>query len=233
LIRLTDAATNEVVYALDKSGLVTKVTSNEKESGATFTYVVEYEYNADRHLVAVKEKGDGNDGPHTTSYQVDKLGRTTKIVDANSNEVCYDFDNWGRVTRTRRGAGGSYVTMLTAFDLNDNVVTETVSGNSTTYEYDNADRMITMNDESDTPVKILAYDDAHNVVNRTDGNGSVASMSYDDRNLVTRIDYTLAANVVGPTMVKFAYDGMGRMSVAAGWGGVPGPALLVAPLFWP
>jgi RHS repeat-associated protein len=213
LTKTKDAATNEVIYDLDKTGLVTKLTRSEKESG-TVNYVVDYGYNSDKHMISVGDKGTTSVA-HTTTYNVDKMGRTTKVIDPNGNNVFYDYDDLGRVTRTRIGGAGGYITKSTAYDLSDNVVTETNGlGNYSIYVYDDADRLNIMKDESNQAVQTNTYDDAHNVTSRTDGNGTVAARSYDGRNLLTKIDYTLAANVVGPTLVKFTYDGLGRVVTA-------------------
>ena len=218
LTKIVDAATNEVVYSLDKSGLVTKVTNLEKESGTTRTYVVEYTYDADGRLSQVADKGGGAASKGVIDYDRDLRGNATKITDANSNEVLSDFDIYGRLTKVRRGSG-SYVETRTAYDYNDNVTQETsergTTDSTTSYSYDDADRLSVMTDEEGGPaVKTLVYDAASNVVNRTDGNSSAAVHTYDKRNLVTQIDYTLGSNVVGPTKVKFSYDGLGRVTFA-------------------
>jgi len=220
--KVTDALGNSVTSQLDPSGRVTKTTADEVEGGTTKTYVVEHAYDVDGHLTSTSERGGGSATALTTTYDVDGFGRVRTATDPNGNVVANLYDDFGRVTKVRRrltgGGSPTYLDTVMVYDLNDNLVTRTnVRGSGDTscrYEYDQADRLTLSYDEAGSDTVSLTYDQAHNVSTRTDRNGSSATYTYDSRNLLLTKSYSLATNVVGPTLVKFLYDGVGRLTSA-------------------
>jgi YD repeat-containing protein len=218
LSKTTPALGGYSIALRDKNGQVTKVSNYEIYSSSTKTYVVEHEYDADRALTKTMEKGGGSDTALTTTYAVDGFGAVREITDPNGSVTQHVYDDLGRHVTAIRAAGTGYaLETYTVYDANGNVLTRTCkkSGGDShvRYEYDLADRVTKHYDELGSDPEIYAYDKGHRLTLRTDRKSDTCTNTYDSRGLLTTKTYAMAT-VVGPTVITFAYDGLGRVTKA-------------------
>ncbi len=85
--------------------------------------------------------------------------------------------------------------------------------NTTTYSYDNLDRLVSRTEADGTSATYL-WNEEHNLAQHDDANGSSAGYSYDDANRLTQITVVPAADIEGTTLETYEYDGLGRITRA-------------------
>ena len=164
----------------------------------------------------LKESPSGSnigDGWTTTTYEYDKLGRTTSVFDENSNETEYTYDRYGRLSRTDDAAGNAVVY---TYDNVSNVITKVVSETDGTttdtftyrYEYDDLNRLTKSYDPGNSTAT-LTYDPMGNVVTSEDALGNKSFFEYDELNRTTksRTQYSGTSELTS----QFFYDKSGNL----------------------
>jgi YD repeat-containing protein len=84
-------------------------------------------------------------------------------------------------------------------------------GDVTDYEYDTLDRETVMRFH-DGSTRVRVYNEAGDVIQFTDENGSVMENTFDALGRKTQCDITQAAGVVGTDAQSFGYDGLSRQT---------------------
>ncbi|MGB5879171.1 MAG: RHS repeat-associated core domain-containing protein, partial [Thermoanaerobaculia bacterium] len=86
--------------------------------------------------------------------------------------------------------------------------------NTTRYEYDALNRRF-QTTWQDTTQETLVYDASHNVIERTDPNGTLVTQVFDPARRLTGRVVTPDEGVIGPLAETHDYDGLYRMTLAA------------------
>jgi RHS repeat-associated protein len=135
------------------------------------------------------------DGPYTTSYERDVLGRPTRVVAPDGAETRWSYgarevrttDALGRTTLTRRDARGNVSEVVDAlgsvaryaWDAWGNLVrARDPLGNETRHAYDELGRRVASADP-DLGAASFAYDALGQLVEQVDARGTRARLSYD------------------------------------------------------
>lgn len=226
--------------AYDPVGNLQSVTD---ANGHTTSYTHDY---ASRILTVTAPDPDGG-GPLAapiTTYAYDAAGNRLTRRDANNHTTSWAYDALNRPTTETTpdpdGAGTQTPSVTTtAYDLNANVLsttdangngTPTAGDGTTTYGYDRANRLTSINYSDATPDVTFTLDNVGNRLTMADGSGSETrsydqldrlitvarsgssfSYAYDPGDNITRRTYPDA------TQVDYSYDALSRMaSVAQG-----------------
>lgn len=211
-------ATSSTAY--DAKGFVASVT-NARNKTTTFTY------NATGQLLTVTEPGDA--GNFVTTYTYDEGGRLWKRQNARGGLDTYEYDALGRPTKLTDAVSKVWQTFYT----NDGDIDHTIDGKgqTTSFAYDLAGRLLTVTPTSPTPVITYAYDKTARVLSMADGNGTtgytydavgrIATVARASRTTTYTYDNAGRNKTVvypgGQGTVTDAYDTAGRLSTITDW----------------
>jgi len=196
LSNVTDCYGNSVGYGCDANGNRTSVTYPGSKT-------VQYGYDAANRLTRVTD-WLGN----STSYNYDADGQLTGAANSNGTAASYQYDVAGRLISLGNSAANSAIISSYQFSLDAvgnqaqvsqiALVQSTPAGGNFNYAYDNDNRLITSEGQTQS----------------FDANGNLLSASgtnlfaYDYENRLTRIVFAGTTNV-------YQYDGLGnRMSAS-------------------
>lgn len=225
----------------DKVGNLESVTD---PNGHLTSYSYDY---AGRILTVTAPDPDGA-GPKTapvTTYTYDPAGNQLTRKDANDHVTTTGYDALNRpatVTSPDPDGAGPQTPSVTTFtyDLNGNLLTVTdANGNNTptagdgttSYGYDRANRLTSIDYSDTTPDVTFVLDNAGNRTSMTDGSGS-ETRGYDQLERLTTITrsgnsfayvYDAAGNITrrtypDGTIVDYTYDPLNRMATVTSGG---------------
>jgi RHS repeat-associated protein len=184
----TDSSSNTTKYGY--SGVGNQLSSTTGNSANAATAKVEYNSNG----TVKTATAPGNDG-NPTKYAYDannQLGVITPPTGTKLGEKNLTYDGFGRLRTETDGRG-----------------------NTTTFTYDNDDRLLTTSFSDGTTTVTKAYDGNGNLTNEASASGTVTNV-YDQENHLTS-----TANTAGGGTVTYGYDLAGNISkVADGQGTV-------------
>ena len=171
-----------------------------------------YEYDGlDRVSRSFDGRGESN------SYTYDSRDNVTSVIDALGNVTRLEYDDLGRLLRTRRflgkpGAAQNSVNTSQEWDDNSRLVLRRDgNGNVTRYTYDALNRETSVT-YADRTANTYTYDVHGNQTTMRDANGTRVASIYDLLDRVTR-----RAIAPGPgvsrdtTFEEFGYDGLSRL----------------------
>jgi len=209
---------NEVTtYAYDGLGRLEQVTQHDGSTPITssYTYNLEgslltstdpdgntttYGYNAIGLLNSRMNAQQSDDHVHWT-WNYDKNGNVTKSIDPDGTQITYTYDALGQLTNTN--LPGTNPDISRGYDADGNLTTMTDAVGTSSYTYDQRDRMISATQPTsvitsntidysyypdnqlatvDYPLGLSAdysYDDAGRLDSVTDQNGNVTSLDYN------------------------------------------------------
>ena len=227
--------------AYDKVGNLLTITD---PNGHVTSYTHDY---AGRILTVTAPDPDGG-GPKTapvTTYTYDAAGNQLTRKDANNHTTTTGYDALNRpmtVTSPDPDGGGSQTPSVAtmAYDISGNLLTVTdANGNNTpapgdgttTYGYDRANRLTSINYSDTTPDVTFVLDNAGNRTSTSDGSGA-ETRGYDQMERLTTITrsgssfayvYDSASNVTkrtypDGTVVDYTYDPLNRMATVTSGG---------------
>ncbi len=204
-------------YKYDLPGGICGCTNNENKpttvilpSGKTTTYTYDVEWE-----IRSKTEGAGTADAATTTYEYDKAGNLTTLIDPLRNNYVYEYDIRDRRTsvtdplRHQTHYGYDKVGNLT-FIIRPN-------GDSVNYEYDAMNRRTKVRDEKQQVTR-MAYDEEGNLDSLTDAKQQIYVFNNDLLNRRTKMTYpdetydSLAYDEVGNLKTYIARDGAYRMS---------------------
>jgi RHS repeat-associated protein len=208
LQQITDQVGNGLVgsFTYDKNGNV--LTRSTGLANQTWTF--EYD-----HLDRVTKVWDPiveqpNDAH--TRYTYDDPNLTLEITDRNGMHTLKQFDALRRLTALTENYGGSDGTAGTQTTFGYDGARQTSitdpNGNTTTYDYDNALRMVQVA-YPDNGVVQYGYDDAGKLTYRKDQRNIETTYTYNDLHQLTQRSYFWPA--VGTRAETFAFDRSGRL----------------------
>lgn len=188
---VTDAAGNTRTYAYDSNSNVLSVVEFDlSDLGlADQEFTTTYEYDGlDRRTRAIDNVGN------ITVWHYDSRRNIATIVDQRGNTTLREHDGlnrrrttWHVMTDTGNGEGTPIGQITTSQEWNDNNrITARIDDNAnrTEYAYDALNRR-TMTEYADCTQVTVVYDVHGQIVQKTDGNGTVAVQSYDLNNRPT------------------------------------------------
>jgi RHS repeat-associated protein len=186
LTRITDPLNGQTQYAYDAVSNLTQIT-NARNYATTLTY------DADNRVTQARDALT-----QTTSYQYDAVGNRTQMTDRKSQVQTYTYDQANRLTQV---SGGGQTINYT-YDANSNRLTLVDLTGTTSYLYDNLDRL-TRTTYPDTRTVQMAYDRASNRTNLTNPGGTATSYAYDAANRLNQMTQ-------GSLTWTFGYDAAGN-----------------------
>jgi RHS repeat-associated protein len=170
---------------------------------------------AGRLLTTVDARGEDDSDPyHTWTYEYDEMGRiiSSQLPDeagpVTGAETTFVYDAAGEMIQLSQPGASAAIVRDYAFDVGGRLDTLETARGTTSYDYDNDDRLTGVTLPGGMP------------------NGAVTSLQYGYDNLGRRIQ---RQGKVGQTVVnreQFAYDPNGNMISASTYGGTP-PAVTI------
>jgi RHS repeat-associated protein len=231
LTEITDAKGGRTRYGFDEVYNLTRVTD-------ALGHITQYAYNANSSRISLTDANG-----HTTLYGFDAVNRLRNIIDPLGNTTTYNYDPVGNVTsvrdanettniftydannRLRRIDYGDGASVAYAYDNNGNRVSMNDSSGTTTYDYDELDRLIQVAHPAgavdygydavgnriammypDDSTVAYAYDPLNRLSSVNDKNGKVTEYTYD---LTSNLKSTAYPN---KSAILYSYDAANRLT---------------------
>jgi RHS repeat-associated protein len=141
----------------------------------------------------------------------DAVGRARSLTNTLGQTAQYQYSPLNQVTQVTDSLNGQ--TSL-SYDPNGNLLTLTDalgSGHTTTYTYDNLDRVATRQDPLHDPLESYQYDKNGNLTQFTDRRGKVTTFQYDAVNRRTFIGFGTQAGPTYESSITYTYDAGNRL----------------------
>ncbi len=195
LTKVTDAKLNDTLYGYDNAGNRTTVTDARNK-------VTQYEYNEFNQVSRIT-----NPLNQIIDFGYDKNGNTTKLIYPKGDVISYSYNALNRMD-------GVYYNGVQkwgyAYDANGNpiTITETATGETTTFTYDKNSRVTKQQEGTNNSVDFV-YDPNSNLESLTITAGTATSTHGYTYNPLDQIN-KLTRNSVD--LAKFVYDEQGNIS---------------------
>ncbi|MCA9135403.1 MAG: DUF4595 domain-containing protein [Planctomycetales bacterium] len=194
LTNVIDALGHQTIYEIDPA------------NGNTLTSL---------QVIGLPDSESGEDDDLVTSFTYTALGLLDTIIDPLGRVTDFEYDAWGRLTRTTYASGTDVEAFMTySYDAAGNLSQLTdENGNVTTYTFDDLNRLVQITEPDPdgpqnpltNPVTTFQYDARGNLIGTTDANGSTTSFVYDplerrirsvdDAGNITQYRYDAAGNL--------------------------------------
>ncbi|WP_028578878.1 RHS repeat-associated core domain-containing protein [Desulfogranum japonicum] len=185
---IADSQGNAITYSYDTEG---KNTGRQiKDPDGTLKAYLNFEYDDFGRVHVVRLPGDAE-----RSFDFDEVGNLVTEINATGLEASNDYDALNRITSVALDGKsvGAY------YDLHDNLIQfDDPRGNSTTFTYDDFGRK-TLRSAPDTGATTYLYDEASNIVSKTDALNRTVTVEYDALNRPVKTDYASQA-------ITYLYD---------------------------
>lgn len=186
----TDHKNGVTNYSYDANGNRNKVTHSNGLS-------TEYIYDVINRLTELTHKAADNSVVKSFAYTLDATGRRTKITESNGRVTDYVYDNLYRLLSETitDSVNGNFVSSY-SYDKVGNRIEEVKNGVTTTYTYDNNDRLL------QTGGTVFTYDANGSTLTET-LNADVTTYAYDAKNKLVS-----AEKIVGGVTknISYSYD---------------------------
>jgi len=172
-----------ITYGYDAIGRNTHITYS---NGMKTTY----EYDSRNRITNIEHKDSNGNTLKSFAYTLDSSGNRVKIVEDGNKTIEYQYDVANRLIEEKVSNDGNGKNTITTFGYDDvgNLLTKTINGIGTSYEYNDNDQL-TQKDST-----TLTYDDNGNLIKQDEN-----SYEYDAKNRLTK--------VITPTdTVEYSYD---------------------------
>jgi hypothetical protein len=137
--------------------------------------------------------------------------KVTTTDEVGRKERSY-LDSFGRVIKTERlnWDGSVYGTVTTSYNILDQVTNINDNGQHTTYTYDGHARVATNKLPIQSNPSSYTYYDNDSLKTSTDARGAVATYTYNNRNMVTGINFSAPSHITAASPISFDYDEVGN-----------------------
>jgi RHS repeat-associated protein len=233
LVTVTDPLGHATTLSYDPAGLVQSKTDANQHT-TSYTY---WESNQLKTVTAPDPDGAGPALTPVTQYTYDGTGHLATRTDANQNVTLYGYDDAGELTSVQTPLGKLWTY---GYDANGNLeqiidangnATQTAGDGTTTYGYDELNRLTSISYSDSTPAVSFTYDEDGNRKTMVDGGGT-ANYTYDNLNRLTSVArgsntfsyaYDPTGNVTqrtypDSTVINYGYDDDGRLQSVANTG---------------
>ncbi len=217
-IKVTDPLKHETKYTYDADGNLETKTDPELNK-TTYTYDADNERTKTKEpsgLVTetgydgagqVTSQADGN--KHTTKYERNILEQISEVIDPRGRKTLKEYDKAGNLTAVIDPLKRTTTYRYNSASRSSEVTYSDGITPAVKYEYNaNGDR-IQMTDGTGTTT--YEYDQLDRLIATKDGHGSTAGYEYDLANEQTKIIYPTSKAVTN------AYDGAGRLKSVTDW----------------
>lgn len=177
----------EATYVYDSNG---NLTNSGDPNGTT----MDRSYNAADWLTSLVNKQSNGTTISSFTYAHNIDGLVRSITELDASQVTYGYDSLHRLTSEVRTGANPY-SISYAYDPAGNRTSRVKSGVTTTYTYDDANRLLTATGAT------YSWNANGNLTSKTVG-GTTTSFAYDFDDRLT--------SITGPATVAFSYDGLGR-----------------------
>jgi RHS repeat-associated protein len=229
LYQKTLPSSGTITYSLDGDNRLTGITySNDPTTpNVTFSYdaagnriqmgdgagVVSYTYDNLNRLTAVTR------GTATFSYAYDAAGNLTSRTYPDSTVISSTYDDANELATVATGSA----TTTYAYDADGNLTSATLPANTSTFKYDNADRLTKVTNKKGSPVvssfqyTLDANGNPTQVVTKTE----TIAYTYDQQNRLTQACYLTSCSGSGLAGISYTYDGVGNRLTETRYGTTP------------
>ena len=217
LIKTTDPRLSETEFTYDAVGNL--VVLNDS-LGQTTTYAFD-------DLNRLTERTDSLGNSATFGY--DKVGNVIETIDRNGRQRTFEYDGLDRLIAEQWWDNTTLVNEIQfLYDPVGNLLEVGDAFSHYTYTYDAIDRLLTV-DNLGTPgaphVQLTyQYDAVGNVTSIADNLGATVNSTYDERNLLTKREWTI--NAIDEAMIAFEYDPRGLLSRVERYSDIAGTNLI-------
>ena len=223
----TDGLGHTTTSAYDQRNRLVSVTEPSGGGTTSYTYdnhsrltsikdpdsnITSYLYNSADRVTTVTDPLS-----HNTTYSYDLVNNVTGKTDRNGRIYQYGYDADNRETTEKWipvGGGAAFNTITTTYDAAGRVTQMQDATSKDAYTYDNANRLLTVNDSGTTGLPQVTltygYDPAGNRTSLDDTKGGRTSYVYDARNELVTL--TQSGTGVAAKRVDLSYDAAGRMT---------------------
>ena len=229
----TDPLGHSTTLSYDPAGLLQSKT-DANQNTTSYTY---WESNQLKTVTAPDPDGAGPALAPITQYEYDGTAHLASRTDANQHVTVYGYDDAGELTSVQTPIGKLWTygydanhNLAQMIDANGNA-TQTVGDGTTTYGYDELNRMTSIAYSDATPAVSFTYDGDGNRKTMVDGGGT-SSYDYDNVSRLTNVasggnTFSYAYDATGSvtrrtypdsTVVDYGYDDDGRLQTAANVG---------------
>jgi YD repeat-containing protein len=193
-----DPQSHVTSYSYDSNGNLTSAIDTSTTKGLRYTYnsngtiatmtdadgnLTTYGYDSHGNLINVTPPTTNGSTLKPSTLTVDaSTSRVNSIIDGNTNQTAYTYDNFDRVTSISYAGGAS---IAYTFDSNGNLLSEQDNTGLTTFTYDALNRLRTKTLPGGTIIT-TAYDQTGNLTSLNDGGGAV-TYTYDQANRMTAL----------------------------------------------
>jgi len=184
-LNLTANIPQQITYSYDTIGRNTAI---DYSNGMQTTY----EYDSRNRITNIEHKDSNGNTLKSFAYTLDSSGNRIKVVEDGNKTIEYQYDVANRLIEEKvsNDANGRNTTTTFGYDDVGNMLTKTINGINTTYDYNDNDQL-TQKDST-----TLNYDDNGNLIKQDEN-----SYEYDAKNRLTKVttptdtvEYTYDAN---------------------------------------
>jgi RHS repeat-associated protein len=208
MIKKTDSRTGKFLFwVYDAAGNVVLKTDYQGQ-------LTQYIYDSTNRLVAME-----NSGYLQASYHYDPAGRLLSRILSNGASTIYNYDKDGFVTKITQRSANNTVIDERAFTHDElgNITSVTVTGGETaTYSYDPAYRLLSVDSNNNSHDQTYTYDTVGNRLSMTQ-NGT--SYFYIYNNNGNRLNEIRTGSVAGTLLYSYDYDDNGSRIAKRNAGG--------------
>ena len=190
--RMTYDALNRVVKKINADNIVYE-TLHYNDNGLQIKSVdamgqeTTFTYDKNNRLLSTTDPAG-----HTTGKTYTRSGYVATEYDGNNNITDYDYDQLGRLIRTRQTVDGEEEVIKFTYDGYGNMLSQTNGkGHTTSYTYNAVNLMSSKIDHEGEGVaektESYKYDGRGNIIEKTDRNGTTLNYVYDAHNRLSQI----------------------------------------------
>lgn len=198
--------TQQIDYVYGVRGRLESITETDLLVTENPTRITTYTYNTTGLLLSIN--GPRTDVTDTTTFAYNTQHDLVSITDGAGNMTqITSFDAHGHPT-TIVDANGVITTL--AYDVRNRLISQTVAGNVTSFEYDNIGQLIKITLPSGA-VTNYSYSGSRLLTSMSDGQGNSVNYTYDVMGNVTKIDVKNPADTLYATQQQ-VFDGLNRLT---------------------
>jgi RHS repeat-associated protein len=155
-------------------------------------------------------------GSDTFGYGYDDVGNLTSRTYPDSTAVDYTYDDANELATVATGS----TTTTYGYDPDGDLTTSTLPANTSTFKFDNADRLTKVTNKKGSPVtsSFLYTLDANGNPTQVVTKTETIAYTYDQQNRLTQVCYLTSCSGSGLAGISYTYDGVGNRLTESRYG---------------